>query len=155
MKQVFFVCYGRKNRRILAWYSLIFAKFAFSWFRQRFNPSSVFTLVIKKKSVVKIISFFFLCLEYRSNFEDVIFVRKYYSSQYKKDYLHINCIWDKIFKNGPSRICGRQPLKHLTGYGLLNRDKGYGLHTGVPIKHCAKSCFKIILYKLNTSSIVF
>ena len=22
--------------------------------------------------------------------------------------------WDKIFKNGPSKICGRQPLKTLT-----------------------------------------
>ena len=25
----------------------------------------------------------------------------------------------KVFKNGPSRICGRQPLKNLKGYGLL------------------------------------
>ena len=22
-------------------------------------------------------------------------------------------IWDKVFKNGPSEICGRQPLKSL------------------------------------------
>ena len=28
-------------------------------------------------------------------------------------------IWDKIFKNGPSKICGGQPLKKLKGYGLL------------------------------------
>ena len=21
--------------------------------------------------------------------------------------------WDKVFKNGPSKICGRQPLKNL------------------------------------------
>ena len=21
-------------------------------------------------------------------------------------------IWDKVFKNGPSKICGRQPLKN-------------------------------------------
>ena len=28
-------------------------------------------------------------------------------------------IWDKIFKNGPSKICGRQPLKSLKGYGVL------------------------------------
>ena len=26
---------------------------------------------------------------------------------------------DKVFKNGPSKICGRQPLKNLKGYGLL------------------------------------
>ena len=23
-------------------------------------------------------------------------------------------IWDKVFKNGPSKICGRQPLKKFT-----------------------------------------
>ena len=27
---------------------------------------------------------------------------------------------DKIFKNGPSKICGKQPLKNLKGYGVLN-----------------------------------
>ena len=26
--------------------------------------------------------------------------------------------WDKVFKNGPSKICGRQPLKNLKEYGL-------------------------------------
>ena len=26
-------------------------------------------------------------------------------------------IWDNIFKSGPSKICGRQPLKSLKGYG--------------------------------------
>ena len=25
----------------------------------------------------------------------------------------VNHIWVKVFKNGPSRICGRQPLKKL------------------------------------------
>ena len=28
-------------------------------------------------------------------------------------------IWDRVFKNGPSKICGRQPLKDLKGYDLL------------------------------------
>ena len=28
-------------------------------------------------------------------------------------------IWDKVFKNGPNEICGRQPLKNLNCYGLL------------------------------------
>ena len=34
---------------------------------------------------------------------------------YKIDYqgLMIVVIWDKAFKNGPSKICGRQPLKSL------------------------------------------
>ena len=27
-------------------------------------------------------------------------------------------IWDKVFKNGPSEICGRQPLINLKCYGL-------------------------------------
>ena len=27
-------------------------------------------------------------------------------------------IWDKVFKNGASKICGRQPLNNLKGYGL-------------------------------------
>ena len=28
-------------------------------------------------------------------------------------------IWDKVFKNGPSKICGIQRLKNLNWYGLL------------------------------------
>ena len=28
-------------------------------------------------------------------------------------------IWDKVFKNGPSKVCGRQGLKNLKWYGLL------------------------------------
>ena len=32
--------------------------------------------------------------------------------------------WDKVFKNGPSEICGRQPLENLKGYGLLKFFKG-------------------------------
>ena len=31
----------------------------------------------------------------------------------------LNNTWDKVFKNGTSKICGRQPLKNLKGYGLL------------------------------------
>ena len=30
-----------------------------------------------------------------------------------------NYIWDKVFTNGPSKICVRQSLKTLKGYGLL------------------------------------
>ena len=29
-------------------------------------------------------------------------------------------MWDNVFKNGASKICGRQPLRNLNGYGLLN-----------------------------------
>ena len=31
-------------------------------------------------------------------------------------------IWDKVFKNGPSKIRGRQLLKTLKGYSLLRLD---------------------------------
>ena len=30
--------------------------------------------------------------------------------------------WDKVFKNGPSKICGKQPLKTLNGYVLPKAD---------------------------------
>ena len=33
-------------------------------------------------------------------------------NQNKKFDFNIN-IWDKVFKNGPSKICGRQPLKNM------------------------------------------
>ena len=39
-------------------------------------------------------------------------------------YSEIFLIWDKVFKNGPSKICGRQSLKNLKGYGLLKFFKG-------------------------------
>ena len=29
--------------------------------------------------------------------------------------------WDKVFRNGPSEICGRQPLKNLKWYGLIKQ----------------------------------
>ena len=30
-------------------------------------------------------------------------------------------VWEKVLKNGPSKICGRQPLKDLKGHGLLKQ----------------------------------
>ena len=30
-------------------------------------------------------------------------------------------IWDNVFKNEPSKICGRQPLKNLKWYGLYKQ----------------------------------
>ena len=32
-------------------------------------------------------------------------------------------MWDKVFKNGPSKICGRQPLKTFKGYNLLKKSE--------------------------------
>ena len=34
----------------------------------------------------------------------------------------VKIIWDIVFKNGPSKICGRQPLKNSKGYGLRKAD---------------------------------
>ena len=52
-------------------------------------------------------------------------------------------IWDKVFKNRPSEICGRQPLRNLKLYGLLNHVKFF------------KGCFPQISLApfLNTLSI--
>ena len=30
--------------------------------------------------------------------------------------------WDKVFKNGPNKNCGRQSLKNLKRYGLTKAD---------------------------------
>ena len=35
----------------------------------------------------------------------------------------ITVIWDKVFKNGPRKICERQRLKMLKAYGLLKADQ--------------------------------
>ena len=40
----------------------------------------------------------------------------------KKAMLLLQNTWDKVFKNGPSEIFGRQPLKKLKGYGLREAD---------------------------------
>ena len=35
--------------------------------------------------------------------------------------VHTVTTWDKVFKNGSSKICGRQPLKNLKGHRLLKQ----------------------------------
>ena len=42
-----------------------------------------------------------------------------------------NIIWDKIFKNGPRKICGRQPLKYLNGSAVSGHMQNYITH----VKH--------------------
>ena len=34
----------------------------------------------------------------------------------------IKYIWDKVFKDGPSKICRRQTLTNLKEYGLLEAE---------------------------------
>ena len=29
--------------------------------------------------------------------------------------------WDKVFKDRPTKTCGRQPLKNLIGYGVFKQ----------------------------------
>ena len=57
---------------------------------------------------------------YENLFEKISYVsEKFYSFLYQK--LEFNkvrgtllyCIWVKVFKNGPRKICGRQPLKNF------------------------------------------
>ena len=35
-----------------------------------------------------------------------------------QEYIDVYFVWVKVFKNEPSKICGRQPLKNLKWYGL-------------------------------------
>ena len=42
-------------------------------------------------------------------------------------------IWDKVFKSGPSKICGRLPLKNWKGYGLLKQT--------IKVKTCTMNVF--------------
>ena len=36
-------------------------------------------------------------------------------------------IWDRVFKNEPSKICGRQPFKNLRCHGLLKHTSAFEL----------------------------
>ena len=47
------------------------------------------------------------------------------SRMYSKMYIIRN-----VFKNGPSKICGRQPLKILKGYGLLTQTYPFKFFMG-------------------------
>ena len=42
-------------------------------------------------------------------------------------------IWDKVFKNEPSKICGRKPFKNLKSYGLF--------------RHTISNCLKAVFHK--------
>ena len=52
------------------------------------------------------------CRDIEVQVEMVIFrVNRYHGNCTKKD--NNRSRWDKVFKNGPSKICGRQPLKNF------------------------------------------
>ena len=39
--------------------------------------------------------------------------------------VNVSEIWNEVFKNGRSKICGRQPLQNLKRYGLLKHNNYY------------------------------
>ena len=49
----------------------------------------------------------------------LIFVIHQFPITLKANTIIFTYLWHKVFSNGPSQICGRQPLKNLKGYGLL------------------------------------
>ena len=75
------------------------------------------TLIIGASSPQRRVNYFFkdfvckfirnLKESYVQNLSQVLL----WGCHWKNDY-----IWVKVFKNGPSRICGRQPLKYLKWY---------------------------------------
>ena len=44
--------------------------------------------------------------------------------------MNLAIIWDKVLKNGPNKICGRQPLKNMKWYGLLKQTYHLKLFKG-------------------------
>ena len=71
-------------------------------------------------------------------------------------------VWVKVFKNGPSKICGRQHLKILKWYGLLRQNflkvhffkgvlhKFYLVHSWIPWP-IFSSVFDTVNFRLNKS----
>ena len=59
--------------------------------------------------------------------------------------------WEKVFKNGPSKICERQPLKNLKGYGLLKNFKEfrkfYFSILGYFVPNCISVFFRNLLFE--------
>ena len=53
----------------------------------------------------------------------------------RRSYDILNIIWDKVFKSGPSKICGTQALNNLKGYGLCKAD------------HTPSNFFKVVFHK--------
>ena len=47
-----------------------------------------------------------------------------------RKYIMVTNIWNKVFKNGPSKICGEQSLKSLKGYGLLSKPYPFNFIEG-------------------------
>ena len=66
----------------------------------------------------------------QSNFEYILQCRKFYQNATSM------ITWDKVFKNGPSKTCGRQPLKSLKAAF----HKFYLVHSWIICHICKTSC---------------
>ena len=45
------------------------------------------------------------------------YIQEFGKGEHNSSEYFLHTIWDKVFKNGPSKIFGRQPLKNIKGYG--------------------------------------
>ena len=61
--------------------------------------------------------------------------------------------WERVFMNGPSKICGRQPLKKLKWYGLLKQFFKSCLPQILLDPQQAITCSKLIMLKVNNRNI--
>ena len=50
--------------------------------------------------------------------------------------------WDKVFKNRPSKICGRQPLKDMKDYDLFRQAVFHKFYLADSWMLCPKCCMK-------------
>ena len=87
------------------------------------KPSKIFSLV--QSPTPRTISPFvlFSCVIVWSSHTDLIHTHTSNVWRFYTDDMGFACtmIWVKVFKNGPSKICGRQPLKKLKSHGLLRQ----------------------------------
>ena len=60
-------------------------------------------------------------------------------------------IWVKVFKNGPSKICGRQPLKNLKCYGLPKHNTLANVmnHNSVVMLYCVSVVHMFLMKVFN------
>ena len=65
-----------------------------------------------------------------------------------------NVIWDKIFKNGPSKFCGRQPLKNFS-WSILQSFVPYVKHNLLYGKTVLNISRKILGNNLCSLTLIF
>ena len=87
-----------------------------------FIKPTVLRVKIFEKNVTNFSSFKSLYNKIGNKKKHILLQEKYFKTlKMKATVIRNISIWDKVFKNGPNRICGRQLLKNLKGYCLLNQ----------------------------------